>query len=92
MIERGGPPHTDFLTLTDPEGKKLEPADVKLARRNLSLWIVIRYLELAGDEQKVKDDYGLTDQEFDAAQRYYREHQPEVDAHIARYLEKFDSV
>jgi uncharacterized protein (DUF433 family) len=75
----------------EPNPHKPRPAEAWVLPRHVSVWAVIRQLEL--DAWKVKcvaEGFELPVEAVEAAIRYYRRHRADVDARIIRNRASFD--
>lgn len=68
----------------EPHPWRHNPAEVLLKGSALSVWALIGYLRMVdGDRHRTAVDYGITDEEVEAALAYYHEHQAVIDARLA---------
>jgi uncharacterized protein (DUF433 family) len=75
LIER----HIDLNYERYPHGR----ADVWLRASRVSVWVLVKFLQLyQGDRDRVVREYDLSQEEMDAALAYYRRNAKYIDARI----------
>ena len=68
----------------EPHPWRRNPAEVLLKGSALSVWALIGYLRMVdGDIHRTAVDYGITDEEVEAALAYYHENRAIIDARLA---------
>ncbi|MGI8552016.1 MAG: hypothetical protein ACR2PL_14705 [Dehalococcoidia bacterium] len=69
----------------EPDRFKPGPAETRVLPRSVSVWALIGQLQLDGwDSAAVAEDYELPLEAVETAILFYRQHQPAIDARIAR--------
>lgn len=74
-----------------PNPHKLRPAEAWVLPHHVSVWAIVRQLELDHwDAACVAETYELPPEAIEATIRYYQSHKADVDARIARNRAFFD--